>query len=605
MDHARRDFLGIELFERRDDRLDRALNVALDDERELLAASRLQLAHHIRQRSARRIAPRGGLLAPLPLAIFGEFARSRFGFDDVDAIAGFGRPGKAQNLDRHRGTGFLSRLALVVEKSAHAAPLRSADDEIAYLERTALDQHGRHRPAALVETRLDDGSFGWARRISLQIEQFGLQRDQIEQLVEIDVLGRRNFDLKRFAAERFDLHFMLQQFAAHSLWFGVRLVDLADRQDHRDLGGARMGDRFRSLRHDAIVRGDDENDDVRDLGAARAHRGECRVTGSVDERYLRTVRRDDLIGANVLRDAASLPGDDIGMTDRVEQRSLAMIDMTHDRHDRGARHKIFAGVRRIEEPFLDIGLGNPLHGVAEFLGDELRRVGIDHIGDFRHLALLHQKLDDIDATLRHAAGEFLDRYCLGQDHFARELFLGLVDMTLEPLNAAAERGNRPGALFFFPGDVGDRQAAAAFYPGAPDRAWNSGPHRHSRTANNVWDFLVLGRRRFWRRGKAGRSHRRGGGYLAQGRCRRRWSRFAPGEAPFGLVFRAAPGFRILRAPRLFLAFAGFGRGTLVTLASFAFFAGLGFDFGTLTLFHLAFTGPGKGARPGFAFFFRQ
>ena len=35
---ARGDFVGVELFERRDDRLDRALHVALDDQREFLAA---------------------------------------------------------------------------------------------------------------------------------------------------------------------------------------------------------------------------------------------------------------------------------------------------------------------------------------------------------------------------------------------------------------------------------------------------------------------------------------------------------------------------------------------------------------------------------------
>ena len=242
--------------------------------------------------------------------------------------------------------------------------------------------------------------------------------------------------------------------------------------------------------------------------------------------------------------------------------------------------------------------------MTEFLGDELRRVGIDHIGDFRHLALFHQKLDDIDATLRHAAGELLDCDCLWQDHFARELFLGLVDMSLEPLNAAAESGDGPGALFLFPGDIGDRQAAAAFPPGAPDRAWNSGLRRHSRTANNVGDFLVAGLGRF-RPGKAGRGHRRGGRCLARGRCRRRRSRFAAGETPFGLGFRATLGFRILRAARLFLAFAGFGRGALVTFAGFSFFSGHSLDFGTLALLHLAFTGAGKGARPGLAFLIRQ
>ena len=47
VEHARGDFLGAELVQRADDGLDRALHVALDDEREFLAARSLQLAHHI------------------------------------------------------------------------------------------------------------------------------------------------------------------------------------------------------------------------------------------------------------------------------------------------------------------------------------------------------------------------------------------------------------------------------------------------------------------------------------------------------------------------------------------------------------------------------
>ena len=50
--HARADFVGAELLERADDRLDRTLHVALDDERELLAARRLELAHHLLERAA-------------------------------------------------------------------------------------------------------------------------------------------------------------------------------------------------------------------------------------------------------------------------------------------------------------------------------------------------------------------------------------------------------------------------------------------------------------------------------------------------------------------------------------------------------------------------
>ena len=198
----------------------------------------------------------------------------------------------------------------------------------------------------------------------------------------------------------------------------------------------------------------------------------------------------------MLSDAAGLAGNDIGVADRVEQRGLAVIDMAHDRHDRRTRHEILAGVRRIEEPFLDIGFGDPLHGVTEFLGDELRRIGVDHVGDLRHLALLHQKLDDIDAALRHPAGEFLDRDRLGQDHVACELFLNLVDMAFEPLNTAAESRDGPRALFFLlPGDIGDREAATAFLLGAPGRARDSNLDRQAGPANDVWRFLFLGRGR--------------------------------------------------------------------------------------------------------------
>ena len=62
-----------------------------------------------------------------------------------------------------------------------------------------------------------------------------------------------------------------------------------------------------------------------------------------------------------------------------------MVDVAHDGHDRRAgreRRRIVGGV---EHAFLDVGFGNALDGVAEFLGDELRRVGVDHVIDRHHL----------------------------------------------------------------------------------------------------------------------------------------------------------------------------------------------------------------------------
>ena len=70
-------------------------------------------------------------------------------------------------------------------------------------------------------------------------------------------------------------------------------------------------------------------------------------------------------------------------------------------------------VRRIvgdvEHALLDVGFGDAADGVAELLGDQLRGVGVDHVVDLHHLALLHQQPDDVDGALGHAVGELLDR----------------------------------------------------------------------------------------------------------------------------------------------------------------------------------------------------
>ena len=73
-----------------------------------------------------------------------------------------------------------------------------------------------------------------------------------------------------------------------------------------------------------------------DLRAAHPHRGERLVTGRVDERD-RAVVVAHLVRTDVLRDAAGLAAHDVGVTDRVEQRGLAVVDVTHDGDDRRAR----------------------------------------------------------------------------------------------------------------------------------------------------------------------------------------------------------------------------------------------------------------------------
>ena len=79
-----------------------------------------------------------------------------------------------------------------------------------------------------------------------------------------------------------------------------------------------MVDRFFRLGHHAIISGHDENDDVRDLGAARAHHCEGFVTGRIEENDLPSAFLY-VIGADVLRDTTRLAARDVGLADGVEK----------------------------------------------------------------------------------------------------------------------------------------------------------------------------------------------------------------------------------------------------------------------------------------------
>ena len=61
------------------------------------------------------------------------------------------------------GPAVCTRIALVADQRAHAAPFGAGNDDVADLQRAALNQHGRDRAAAAVELGFDDGAFGRPR----------------------------------------------------------------------------------------------------------------------------------------------------------------------------------------------------------------------------------------------------------------------------------------------------------------------------------------------------------------------------------------------------------------------------------------------------------
>ena len=247
----------------------------------------------------------------------------------------------------------------------------------------------------------------------------------------------------------------------HPLGIGFGLVDLVDGDDDRSPGRLGVANRLDRLWHDAVIRRHHQHDNVGDLRATRAHRGEGRVAGGVDEGDGLAAGRNDLVGADMLRDAAGFARDHVGVTDRVEQRSLAMIDVAHDGDDGRPRNGRAFLVGPIEEALLDVRFGDALDRMAHFLRDELGVVRLEHIGQSHHAALAHQKLDHVDRAFGHAARELLDGDCFREDDLTRDfLFLLLRAVASQPLRPATESSNRTRTFLLTRRRAGDRQTAA-------------------------------------------------------------------------------------------------------------------------------------------------
>jgi hypothetical protein len=157
---------------------------------------------------------------------------------------------------------------------------------------------------------------------------------------------------------------------------------------------------------------------------------------------------------DVLGDATPLPGGHLGRPDRVEQAGLAVVDVAHDGHDRGARLE----ERRIvllEQDFLGrlgdlavglvgtdrggLGLG---HLVAELARDERRGVAVDELVDGREDPALDQLADDVRRVDAEQLASSLTVIVPGSSIAPRSR--GSSVWTPVPLNAPSRRGGLRG-----------------------------------------------------------------------------------------------------------------------------------------------------------------
>ena len=187
------DLGGRKARERVGQRLDRALDVALDDDLQFLDLAGLHPLAQILERDAAGLLQLA--LALLGPAEFGDLARLGFLGHDHERSAGLGHAGESEDFHRRRRRRLGHALAEMIVHRAHAAIGDAANERIALTQRAFLDQHGRDRTAAAIEFRFDHRAARRAIRIGLELHHVGLQQHHLEQLV--DTLARARRDAAR------------------------------------------------------------------------------------------------------------------------------------------------------------------------------------------------------------------------------------------------------------------------------------------------------------------------------------------------------------------------------------------------------------------------
>ena len=160
-----------------------------------------------------------------------------------------------------------------------------------------------------------------------------------------------------------------------------------------------MVDSLNRLGHDAVIGSDHEDRNVGDLSATCTHGREGLVTGGIDEGdradgAVLSLDRD-LVGADVLGDAAVLGVDDVSVTDRVEQLGLTVVDVPHDGDDRRTGHHVLSvveffglevDVEGLEQLAVLVLGGDDLDVIAELRAQGLEGVLVEGLRGGRHLA---------------------------------------------------------------------------------------------------------------------------------------------------------------------------------------------------------------------------
>ena len=346
-----------------------------------------------------------------------------FGVHHMERVARRRCAIQTQDGGRFGRPDFFHALVTLVEHGFHTAVIRTGQHDVAHVQRSVGHEHRGHITTSFVQGRFDDGPRGLTVRVGFQVEHLGFEKHLLQQLVHADAFLGRNVLALVFSAPFLHEEVHLCQPFLNLVGIGRRLVYLVDGKHDGDIRRHGMVDGLLRLRHDVVVRRDDDDGDIRHLRTTGSHGREGFVPRRVKEGDVTSVFQRHVIGTDMLRDAAGLAGNDIGLADIVEQRGLSVIDMPHDRHDGGARHQIFLVVFLLVDGFRDFRT-DIFRLETEFLGHKVDGLRVHALVDGHHDAHAHTSADDLSDRHVHHGRQLIGRHKFRQlQHLA---FSGLL-----------------------------------------------------------------------------------------------------------------------------------------------------------------------------------
>ena len=392
VDNANLDFLVGKLEKRCLNRLNRAVNVCLNDDVQILNALGDLCKQIIQVCSCVCLE---GVFLCLVAALIRQRSCHSFVLNCLELIACRGNLGKTGDLNGNRGSSCLEGSAQVVGHRTNVTDCRTCNNDVATAERTVLNEDGCNRSAAAVELRLNNDTLCTTVGICLELLNIGYEQYALQEIVNTLSCQSRYGNADGISAPLLGNKTVLCQLLLDLIGISGGLIHLIDSNNNVDLRCFCVVDRLNGLGHNAVVCCYDKDCDIGCHCTACTHCGKRCVTGGIEEGDV-TASRLHTVSTDVLGNTACLACGDVGVTDSIENRGLTVVNVTHNTNNGGALLELLVGVNCVIKQTL-LNADNYLGGSfnAELICYECGSIKVDDLVDGCHHAHEHQLFNNL------------------------------------------------------------------------------------------------------------------------------------------------------------------------------------------------------------------